>query len=186
MTDRTLILIDGENLVARYQAMLDEGRRPAPTVTHERDEFVWATSITRSPVQDIVRVPYFMTVVGNEQVIANLEDRIARTRYGFRPSPETGEISGFLCPRIFKKARNDQRNKSVDINVTIDALRHAFNRHVDRITLISGDGDYLPLVREVMRQGVHVTTAGLSRGLSPELRRAADEFVDLDPQFFVT
>jgi len=51
-------------------------------------------------------------------------------------------------------------------------------------TLVLVDGDYLPLVREVMRQGIHVTTAALSSGLTPELRRAADEFVDLDKQFF--
>jgi uncharacterized LabA/DUF88 family protein len=47
-----------------------------------------------------------------------------------------------------------------------------------------GDSDYVPLVQEVMRQGVQVWVAALSSGLSSSLRHAADGFYDLDPVFF--
>lgn len=42
-----MVFIDGENLVARYQAMIDEGWRAGRNgVIRERDIFVWeATSV---------------------------------------------------------------------------------------------------------------------------------------------
>lgn len=184
MEYRTLILVDGENLVARYQAMLSEGRLATTGVDYEQDRFLWVNSITRSQIHNILRVSYFTTVVGDDQLIADLEDRIAKIQYGFRPAHGAAETSGFLCPRVFKKPRKEFRSKSVDINIVIDALRHSFNRSVDRIFLLSGDGDYLPLVHEVMRQGVQVVVGALSSGLSPDLRRSPDAFVDLDDKFF--
>jgi uncharacterized LabA/DUF88 family protein len=48
--------------------------------------------------------------------------------------------------------------------------------------LVTGDGDYLPVVEEVKRFGKRVVLAFFEHseaGLSPELRRAADEFYRL-------
>lgn len=186
MEYRTLVLVDGENLVARFQAERAAGRDPAPGVVHVPDRFLWVPSVTRSQVHNILRVSYFTTVVGDDPAVAALADQIAQSQYGFRPAYGAGEISGFLCPHVFKKPKKEFRSKSVDINIAIDALRHSFGRSIDRVFLLSGDGDYLPLVQEVMRQGVQVVVGSLSNGLSPDLRRAPDLFVDLDSHFFKT
>lgn len=69
-------------------------------------------------------------------------------------------------------------------SLTIDALRHTYNDSMDILYFISGDGDYVPLVQEVMRQGKKVIVGALSDGLNPELRRIPDEFIDLDRVFF--
>lgn len=52
------------------------------------------------------------------------------------------------------------------------------------LMLMSGDGDYLPLIEEVSRRGVQVWLAAFSKRLSSALRYAADEFIDLDKHFF--
>ena len=45
---------------------------------------------------------------------------------------------------------------------------------------MTGDGDYIPLIQEIMRQGKQVIVGALSNGLNPKLRVVADNFIDLD------
>lgn len=169
----------------RYEAMLTDGYTPRPDakVVHEPDRFLWAPDLTRWQFQEIVRVSYFTTVVGTDEQVAELESTISQTRYIFIPHDRAGAISGFLCPRVFKKRKQGHSTKSVDINIAIDALRHAYSHTVDRIVILSGDGDYVPLIHEVMHQGVQVCVGAFSSGLNPQLHRVSDAFLDLDPHF---
>lgn len=63
-------------------------------------------------------------------------------------------------------------------------MRAALSTPVDVICLISGDGDYLPLIQEVTRTGKRIYVAALSSGLNPQLIRSVDSFLNLDPLFF--
>ncbi len=71
---------------------------------------------------------------------------------------------------------------SMDIELAVDALEIA--ARVDQIVLFSGDGDFRPLVEAVQRRGVHVTVVSTISSQPPmiadELRRQADQFVDLN------
>jgi uncharacterized LabA/DUF88 family protein len=55
--------------------------------------------------------------------------------------------------------------------------------HLDHIVLFSGDGDFRSLVEAVQRKGVRVsvvsTNATQPAMVADELRRQADEFIDL-------
>ena len=85
---------------------------------------------------------------------------------------------------VFK--RNKERDsKGVDIALTKDMLTHAFFDHCDVAVLMSGDGDYVPLVKEVKRLGKVVCVGAFSEsGLNPELKLTSDELFDVGPQFF--
>ena len=56
--------------------------------------------------------------------------------------------------------------------------------HVDHIVLFSGDGDFRPLIESVQRNGVRVSVVSTIRSnppmISDELRRQADNFIELD------
>ena len=185
MEYRTIILVDGENLRLRYEAMLGQGyvEKRGAGVIHTPGLFLWSSGLTLWQQQEIVRVSYFTTIVGDDDAVSSLEDRISKTNYVFVPRDGAGQRSAFLCPRVFKKTKKGFSNKSADINITIDALRHAYNRSVDRIAILSGDGDFEPVVREVMRHGVQVIVGAFSNGLNPILPRVADGFLDLDRRF---
>ena len=82
----------------------------------------------------------------------------------------------------FTDANGNRRVKGdMDIEIAIDAMEMA--RKLDRIVLISGDGDFRRLVEAVQREGVRVSVVSTLRSSPPmvadELRRQADEFVDL-------
>ena len=70
---------------------------------------------------------------------------------------------------------------NMDIELAIDAMEMAEN--IDHMVLFSGDGDFRSLVEAVQRKGVRVSVVSTVQTQPPmvadELRRQADEFVDL-------
>ena len=70
---------------------------------------------------------------------------------------------------------------NMDIELAIDAMEMADN--IDQMVLFSGDGDFRSLVEAVQRKGVRVSVVSTIQTQPPmvadELRRQADEFIDL-------
>lgn len=180
MQNRTFILADGENLVFRYQASLKEGAEKTEQTYHIPDVLVWHTHITHAFSMEVIRVSYYTTQVGDEKKLDQTRRDIASYSYDFRFSRSEPGGKGCLCPYVYKKEKNSQKTKSVDINLTIDALRHTYNDSLDTLFLLSGDGDYIPLIQEVMRQGKKVVVGAFTNGLNPTLEHIADKFINLD------
>ena len=70
---------------------------------------------------------------------------------------------------------------NMDIELAVDAMEMAEN--LDHMVLFSGDGDFRSLVEAVQRKGVRVSVVSTVTTQPPmvadELRRQADEFIDL-------
>jgi len=70
---------------------------------------------------------------------------------------------------------------NMDIELAIDVMEMA--QFLDHIVLFSGDGDFRRLVEAVQRKGVRVSVVSTTRSSPPmvadELRRQADNFVEL-------
>lgn len=70
---------------------------------------------------------------------------------------------------------------NMDIELAIDALELA--PYIDHMVLFSGDGDFRSLVEAMQRRGVHVSVVSTISSNPPmvadELRRQADEFIDI-------
>jgi uncharacterized protein (TIGR00288 family) len=90
-----------------------------------------------------------------------------------------------LTPYVLKKSSKSVKAKGVDIRMCVDVLHHTVNDNLDAVLLLTGDGDFLPLVHEVIRAGKQLYVAAFSEGLNEEIRRAADQFQCLDGTMFV-
>jgi uncharacterized LabA/DUF88 family protein len=70
----------------------------------------------------------------------------------------------------------------MDIELAVNAMELA--SRIDHAVLFSGDGDFRPLVESLQRQGVRVSVVSTIRSQPPmiadELRRQADNFIELD------
>jgi uncharacterized LabA/DUF88 family protein len=70
---------------------------------------------------------------------------------------------------------------NMDIELTVDAMELA--AHLDHVVLFSGDGDFRCLVAALQQKGVRVSVASTLQTQPPmiadELRRQADQFIDL-------
>ncbi len=64
-----------------------------------------------------------------------------------------------------------------DVGITVDAIRLAPS--LDAIILVSGDGDYVPLIEYLRNQGKQVEVMAFSNTTSSKLVEAADDFTDL-------
>jgi len=71
---------------------------------------------------------------------------------------------------------------NMDIELAVDAMELA--PHIDHVVIFSGDGDFRPLVESLQRQGVRVSVVSTIRSQPPmiadELRRQADNFIELE------
>ncbi len=64
-----------------------------------------------------------------------------------------------------------------DVGITVDAIR--LSPSLDTIILVSGDGDYLPLIEYLQNQGKQVEVAAFGGTTSAKLKEEVDDFTDL-------
>jgi uncharacterized LabA/DUF88 family protein len=121
-----------------------------------------------------LRAHYYTSVTGDEPRVNEI--RRALRQIGFDPE-------------VFKKEAQKEKAKGVDIALTKDVLAGAFLNNYEIAVLIAGDGDYVPLIKEVKRLGKLVYVAFFAvdgLGLNPEMPIVADDFVDLEQDFCQT
>ncbi|MFH1731213.1 MAG: NYN domain-containing protein [Planctomycetota bacterium] len=167
---KVMIFVDGENLAIQTGRMLTSGRKKQVGVTIIPDIAVWTPDLA-GPMRrlDILRLHYYTAMSGSHEDIKSTVDTL--------------KAWGIAAPRVFKKAK-DAKSKCVDVALTVDMLHHGQKGHYDIGVLVAGDKDYVPLVKAVQSEGRLVCVWFVSRGLSRELRIAADHFGRLDDGLF--
>lgn len=104
-----------------------------------------------------------------------------------RPLVDWLDYNGFTIVTKPAKEYTDSQGRrkikgNMDIELAVDAMEIA--PRVDHIVLFSGDGDFRSLVESLQRQGVRVSVVSTIRSNPPmiadELRRQADNFIELD------
>lgn len=175
---RMMVFVDGENLVYRYQEMLKRGYIPRDDIVHEPDVFVWHNSFTYIAQQhEILRVTYYTYAVGDDTRIATIRSTLRAQTFSKHMA---SLLPNSVTPCGFKKDARARSGKGVDIQLSVDMLSHVYRRNVDAVLLMSGDGDYVPLIDEVLRGGVQVFLSAFSDGLNSMLRERVDAIYELD------
>jgi uncharacterized LabA/DUF88 family protein len=104
-----------------------------------------------------------------------------------RPLVDWLNYNGFTMvtkpAREFTDSHGRRRIKgNMDVELAVNAMELA--HRLDHVVLFSGDGDFRPLVEALQRQGVRVSVVSTIRSQPPmiadELRRQADNFIELD------
>ena len=160
--ERLALFIDGSNLYAAAKSLgfdIDYKRL--------RTEFMRRGKL--------LRAFYYTALLDNEEYSP------------IRPLVDWLNYNGFtMITKTAKEFTDSQGRRKVkgnmDIELTVNAMELA--PHVDHIVLFSGDGDFRPLVESLQRQGVRVSVVSTVRSQPPmiadELRRQADNFIELE------
>lgn len=118
------------------------------------------------------------TAVGDRQLIR---------AFAYVVSTESGEEKDFF--EVLKKMGIEIRVKDLqifygglkkadwDVGLAIDAIK--LSNYADVIVLMSGDGDFIPLVEYLKNKGVQMEVMAFGKSASTKLREAADYFIDL-------
>lgn len=181
-----MAFIDGENLVARFEAMLDLGRKSTYEVIHQRGVYVWNPGAIWPGMHVVQRATFYTYAVGSEEIVQEAAMQIQSLVFcQYSPPGQnfTSRLGNTLYPRVFRKPKK-RSGKGVDIQMTVDILCNTYQNNLDTVYVITGDGDYEPVISECQRQGKQVVVAALSSGLSPRLKLIADRFISLDNVFF--
>ncbi len=64
-----------------------------------------------------------------------------------------------------------------DVGLAVDAIKMA--PRLDSVVIVSGDGDFVPLVEYLQTIGIQVEVVSFGQSTSGKLREAVDDFVDL-------
>lgn len=64
-----------------------------------------------------------------------------------------------------------------DVGLAVDAIK--MSARLDSVIIVSGDGDFIPLVEYLQTVGIQVEVASFGKSTSGKLKEAVDDFVDL-------
>ena len=159
--ERIALFIDGANLYATARALGFD-------IDYKRLQELFTQK------GNLIRAFYYTALIEDQEYspIRPLVDWLDYNGYTMvtKPTKEFTDASG---------RRKIKGN--MDIELAIDVMEMA--QHLDHIVLFSGDGDFRRLVEAVQRKGVRVTVVSTVRSqpsmIADELRRQADEFVDI-------
>jgi uncharacterized LabA/DUF88 family protein len=160
-TDRIALFIDGSNLYSAakslgfdvdYRKLLEEFRRRGV----------------------LIRAYYYTALAEDEEYSP------------IRPLVDWLDYNGYrLVTKAARQYTDSQGRKrwrgDMDVEIAVDMME--MSASADHMVLFSGDGDFQALVAAVQRRGARVTVVSTLKSQPPmasdDLRRQADEFVDL-------
>ncbi len=120
-------------------------------------------------------------LVGNRQLVRALAYVVrSETAVGEASFFEALEKTGFQLRSKDLQVYGDGTKKGDwDVGLAVDAIRMADS--LDVIVLVTGDGDYLPLVDYLKwGRGKSVEVAAFHRSASAKLQEAADKFLNIE------
>jgi uncharacterized LabA/DUF88 family protein len=145
----------------------------------------WASSLVEVNQQSSPDFSYRIDFHRLMALLREVEDPVRATVFGsVTDSNETlwphAEAAGFEV-RVVERAVSG-KEKRVDTGMVTRICRDAYllgQPGRDRITLVAGDGDYEPMVRQLVQDGFEVTLLYWSHA-SRELQAVASRFYPLD------
>jgi uncharacterized LabA/DUF88 family protein len=134
--------------------------------------------------------------------LCGADRRLVRTYYYYAPVDQVDDPDLYRMQQPFLKAlrnipyfqvqlgRLERRptgqymEKGIDVYLATDMLKYAYKDIYDTAIIVSGDGDFTYVVREVKDLGKHVENASLRSSRSMALSQTCDRFTLLDQAYF--
>ena len=164
--ERVQIFVDGSNL---YHSLKSECGRT------DLDYLKFAERLTNG--RKLIRLNLYITTYD-----PNRSSIKAKERQGF-----IEELQKLPYVTVKHKMLNYDKNgipyeKGIDILIAVDMLTLALQKHYDTAILVSGDGDFAPLLAKIKNAGRHVENASFDARRSRSLIESSDLFIELTRQ----
>jgi uncharacterized LabA/DUF88 family protein len=84
-----------------------------------------------------------------------------------------------ITTKDYKTFSSGAKKADLDLDLCMDVVRLVDGKSVDCIVLVSGDGDFMPMLDYCSDHGVRVEVAALDESMSATLRQGCDLFINL-------
>jgi len=163
--ERLQVFIDHSNL---YKALKEQD----PNLLLKYDKLAWKLAGGRK----LMRINIYVS-----RLDKTLEPEPARLQEAFLSKIQSIPlVTVNTRPLRYTPDGRRSREKGIDILLATDMLSQAYVNGYDSMLLVSGDGDYAPVLEEIKKMGKRVENAFFKSERSYALRNAADIFIDLD------
>ena len=159
--NRVMVFIDGSNLYHSLVSNCDKYRIDFHKFAEKLVDFVDGDKYVRTHYYNVMRDAEKANDVSFINMLKN-----------------TPFYEVHICPSKLSSGDN------VDVMITTDLISAAYGNHFDTAVLVSGDGDFTPVVEAVKKVGKHVVVASFENSLSHNLSDIADHVIFLDTVFF--
>ncbi|HEY6541369.1 MAG TPA: NYN domain-containing protein, partial [Ktedonobacteraceae bacterium] len=115
--------------------------------------------------------------------------RLVRAHAYCPTSPQPGDDQMFLqavkglgyriTTKNYKTFASGAKKADMDLDLCMDVVRLVDGKAVDCIVLVSGDGDFIPLLDYCSDHGVRVEVVAFDESMSASLRQSCDLFINL-------
>ncbi len=115
--------------------------------------------------------------------------RLVRAQAYCPTSPQPGDDQMFLqavkglgyriTTKNYKTFSSGAKKADMDLDLCMDVVRLVDGKAVDCIVLVSGDGDFIPLLDYCSDHGVRVEVVAFDESMSASLRQSCDLFINL-------
>jgi uncharacterized LabA/DUF88 family protein len=169
--ERVMVFIDGGNFYHGMKEMLHRTTGfPASTPFNF---YKFARLLAKN--RRLIRL-YYYTGIRNER--ENPEK--FKSQKGFFDQMRRTPFCTLRLGRIIKRG-DSYVEKGVDVLLTVDMIRLARLNNYDTAILVSGDGDFVEAVKDVVEMGRNVELAYFPFDLSMDLRNTCDRYTELTP-----
>lgn len=164
-------LLDDRMLIRAYYYVAPRYKEEHPT---PKDKRIYET--TQAVIEKIRLYPYFTVRLGSttkyQKTFAEILKELKKTQ------PALGNIE--LPPQIADIQVPFYHEKGIDVNIATDMLSLAFHNAYDVAVLVSGDVDYVTVVKAIQDLGKIVENVSFVKSAAIELRKTCDKFVPLE------
>lgn len=117
--------------------------------------------------------------VGERQLVRSFAYVVSTKTGEEKPFFEALEKQGIeIRSKELQEYYGGMKKADWDVGLAVDAIKTS--DLVDVIVIVSGDGDYIPLVEYLKNHGRRVEVMAFGKSTSSKLREVADSFIDLD------
>ncbi|NLV73259.1 MAG: NYN domain-containing protein [Chloroflexi bacterium] len=167
--ERVVIFIDGSNLYMGLRQEIPNGRI---------DMGRFAAKLC-GPERQLVRTYYYYAPVDQFD-----DPELYRMQQPFLKALRNIPYFQLQLGKLERTPSGQYIEKGIDVYLATDMLKYAYKDIYDTAIIVTGDGDFTYVVREVKDLGKHVENASLRSSRSLMLSQTCDRFTTLDYAFF--
>lgn len=161
--NRAAVFVDGAYLRFAVNAASERGRRIQIDIEKMSDELVGSHSR--------LRTYYYNTLPSDGRLSKSIERFHAGLRLANRIEVRLGKTQ--------RAPSGEEHQKEVDILLALDMFKLASAGRIDLAILVSGDGDFIPLLQAVKDEGALTKVVYSRESIDHELRLVADSHLEI-------